>query len=240
MFRPVSLSREVTAKQDDTSPEESNMKKRHGFIKRMALLFLTLVLFHPLKAQTKVLGILTYDVSFPFGTTKEFSAENMGWRGMSGELRCFLKPNLSASLYFGLHLFYGNIKETLAIDLKDKFQGAITGNQFRYVNSIPLMLGVHYYTGKDYKTQAFFGLNAGVIGIEEKVDIGLFSLKDLEWHFGCAPEIGLIKSLGYNAHIIASIRYHYAFGAGHSLSGPSSKHSYLSLNVGLGFKHYFF
>jgi hypothetical protein len=78
------------------------------------------------------------------------------------------------------------------------------------------------------------------MGIEEKVAIGLFSLKDLRWHFGFAPEIGVTMPLGFNASLTASVKYNYAFGASRSFSGSSSAYSYLSISIGLGYTYFLF
>jgi hypothetical protein len=216
------------------------MKKRYRAIKIISFLALALILLPPLSAQTRILGFVTYDASVPFGSAKTFSKANLSWRGISGQVRLFLKPSLSLGLYSGLQVFHGVTAETIAIDLKGTYQGAITGKQFRYINSVPIMLGLHYYTAKDYHTQAFFGLNAGAIGIEEKVNIGTFSLKDLSWHFGVAPEIGITMPLGYNSSITVSLKYNYAFSGSRSFSGSSSAYSYLSLSIGFGYTHFLF
>jgi hypothetical protein len=216
------------------------MKKRYRAIKVISFLALALILLPPLGAQTRLLGLFTYDVSVPFGSVKAFTKANRSWRGISGQVRVFLKPSLSLGLYSGLQVFHGVTAETIAIDLKDTYQGAITGKQFRYANCVPIMLGLHYYTAKDYQTQAFFGLNAGAIAIEEKVAIGLFSLKDLRWHFGFAPEIGVTIPLGYNASITVDLKYNYAFGASRAFSGSTPAYSYLSLSIGLGYNYFLF
>lgn len=216
------------------------MKKRPVLIKVLFLLILTLGLLRPLSAQKKVFGLLTYDMSIPFENTKDFSVAGYSWRGLSGQVRFFLKPKLSAGLYFGLQVFHGETMQTADINLKDKIPGAITGTQFRYINSIPIMLGINYHAGKDTGTQVFFGLNAGVFAVEEKIDIGIFSVDQFAWHFGLAPEIGVILPMGYNLSLTASVKYSYAFNAGTPLAGQSSNQSYLSLSIGLGYTYYFF
>ncbi len=216
------------------------MKKRAVFIQGLSFLILMLVLLQPLSAQKKVLGLLNYDTSVPFGNTKDFSVSQISWLGISGQLRYFLNPKLSAGLYFGLQVFHGDTAKTASIDLKDEFSGAITGNQARYINTIPIMLGVHFYAGKDPGTQAYIGLNAGVFGVLERVDIALFSVDQFVWHFGLAPEIGVILPLGYNFSLTAVVRYNHAFNAGQPLAGQSPAQSYLSMSIGLGYTHYFF
>jgi len=215
------------------------MKKRHLFIEGLLLLLPVFVLINPLSAQWQALNVLTYDVSFPFGNTKGFSSTDMSWLGVSYQFRYILKPNLSVGAYMGLEVFHGEPIKTIEINQKDKFQGTISGKQFRYINTFPIMLGVHYYIGKEDGTRAFFGFNAGAMVIEEKIDIGLLALKELKGHFAFAPEAGVMLPLGYNFNLLASVRYNYAFSAGKSLSGDSSGHSYLSLNIGISYLHTF-
>ncbi len=216
------------------------MKKGAMFIRGLSFWILLLVLIQPLSAQKKVFGLITYDMSFPFGNTKDFSVAAFSWLGISGQVRYFLNPKLSAGLYFGLQVFHGETKQTTNFNLKDKFPGAITGTQFRYINSAPIMLGINYHAGKDTGTQVFFGLNAGVFGVEEQVDIGLFSVGQWVWHFGIAPEIGVIMPMGYNLSLTASVKYSYAFDAGTPIAGQSPNQSYLSMSIGLGYTYYFF
>jgi hypothetical protein len=215
------------------------MKERHLFIKGLLLLLLVLVVINPLSAQWQALNVLTYDVSFPFRATKVFTTADMSWLGLSYQFRYVLKPNLSAGVYLGWEVFHGEPTEAIDINKTDKFQGTISGKQSRYINALPIMLGVHYYTGNEDGTRAFFGLNVGAMLIEEKIDIGLLVLKELKGHFAFAPEAGVMFPLGYNFHLLASVRYNYAFGAGKSLSGDTSGYSCLSLNIGISYLHTF-
>lgn len=219
--------------------EEPNMKKRCRYAGGPLALVLVLGFLSPLRAQMTTLHFLTYDVSFPSGNTKTFTGANMSWLGVSYQFRYLLKPNLTVGAYFGWHIFHGEKDDPIAIS-NNEFQGTISGTQSRYVNAIPAMLSIHYYTGRSDKTRAFVGLNAGTILIEEKVDVGLLAFKQLKVHLGFAPEAGVMIPLGYNFNLVAGVRYNYAFSAGASLSGGSTSHSYLSLSIGLSYLHVFF
>jgi outer membrane protein W len=221
------------------SQEESNMKKRCRHAGGPLALILVLGFLSPLRAQMTTLHFITYDVSFPFGSTKTFTGANMSRLGVSYQFRYVLKPNLSVGAYFGWHLFHGEADDPITIS-NNEFQGTISGTQSRYVNAFPAMLSIHYYTGRSDKTRVFFGLNAGTMIIEEKVDVALLSFKQLKVHFGFAPEAGVMIPLGYNFNLVAGVRYNHAFSAGASLSGASTSHSYLSLNIGLSYLHVFF
>jgi hypothetical protein len=239
MFRPVALSGQVIVNQDDHRREELKMKARHLFIKGLLLLLPVLLLINPLSAQWQALNVLTYDVSFPFRNTKAFTTADMSWLGVSYQFRYILKPNLSAGVYLGWQVFHGEPTTSIAINQKDTFQGTISGKQSRYINAFPIMLGVHYYIGKEEGTRAFFGLNVGAMVTEEKINIVLLALKELKGHFALAPEAGVMLPLGYNFNLLAGVRYNYAFTAGKSFSGDSSGHAYLSLNIGISYLHTF-
>ncbi len=204
----------------------------------VAVAALALILMTPASAQ-EGLSILSWNISFPSGNTKDFSQDNESFRGVAFQYRYFPQPSLSFGLYAGWQVFNGETSETIEVD-REEFKGAVTGKQWRYINTFPIMANVHFYAGRSGGTQFFLGLNGGGIIIEERLDINIWAIKSSKWHWGLAPEIGVNLPLGYNAGLAVSAIYHYAFSAGEKLVGESSKHQFLAINIGVSFNHSFF
>ncbi len=219
-------------RQDDEKRLELTMKKTA--IKAISVTALALLLLAPLSAYD-AMSVVTYNISFPFDHTKDFSLDSESFRGAAYEFRSFIQPNVSVGLYGAWHVFNGTTTKTIVIE-DDEFSGAITGKQFRYINAFPAMANMHYYLGSQGGIQAFLGLNAGMMIIEERVELGVVAAEKTRVHIGLAPEFGFKIPMGYNSGILASVKYHYAFKAT-GLSGEPKSQTYLSLNVGFTFDH---
>ena len=89
---------------------------------------------------------------------------------------------------------------------------------------------MHYYFQELDDRQPYniyAGLGIGTYWIEEKLDMGIFTITDSNWHFGLAPEVGLMYQVKYDTYFYFNCKYNYAF----STSG-SIDYSFLGLNVG--------
>jgi hypothetical protein len=108
----------------------------------------------------------------------------------------------------------------------------ISGTQLRYFNAVPLLVNAHYYFGSRGGIRPYAGLNVGTYWIERRVDIGLSSFKDDNWHLGWAPEAGIIVPLGRpEVALIADVRYNWAFSA-----GGTGDQKYWGFNVGFVYR----
>jgi len=207
--------------------------------KAITIIGLALVLFSPLKAAD-AMTILTWNISFPFDQTKEFSLDSESFRGIGFEYRMFVQPNFSVGVYAGWHVFNGDTTKTIHVETEgdEALIADITGKQFRYINSFPIMLNLNYYIGNPNGTQAYLGLGAGTMIIEERVELGVVAAEQTRWHIAIAPEIGFKIPFDYNFSGLASVKYHYAFPA-KRITGEKYSHSYISVNIGLAWDHHF-
>ncbi len=93
----------------------------------------------------------------------------------------------------------------------------MSGTQIRYINSIPLMLNAHYYIGgKRDQLRPYLGVNVGTYYITQRLDMGVYTLQNDNWHFGIAPEFGFLAEVSRGTYLTASGRYNYAFDSGDS------------------------
>lgn len=228
-------------KPDDKRKSEFVMKKTTKILtKAISIIVLAFVLFAPLKAADAI-TILAWNISFPFEESKEFSQDSESFLGVALEYRAFFHPNISIGAYAGWQVFNGETTRTIHVETEgdNAYKADITGKQFRYINSFPIMLNLHYYIGSSRGAQAYVGVGAGTMIIEERVELGVVAAKHTRWHIALAPEFGFKIPLGYNSSGLASVKYHYAFPA-KGITGEKYPHSYFSVNIGFSWDHNFF
>jgi hypothetical protein len=152
---------------------------------------------------------LTYNISVPAGETTQF-IEAPSYLGLSFDGRKFLTSFISVGFYTGWQVFYEQSSQPLTID-----QGTISGNQYRYLNSFPIMINTHLYIGPDQCLRPFVGINAGAYFTWKRLNIGVLQAEEKKWVLGLAPEVGMTIPIG-DVHINLSGKYNYALPPGES------------------------
>jgi hypothetical protein len=180
-------------------------------------------------AQDMAMTGATWNIGLASGRMANFLTEpSFGGFGIEG--RRFLDDDFSIGGSFSWN--YWSEMNGDIIQLK---QGAVSGTQIRYVNSIPLMLNAHYYIGgKRDQLRPYLGINVGTYYITQRLDMGIYSLQNDNWHFGIAPEFGFLAEVSRGTYLTASGRYNYAFDSGDTMAGDSKNiYSYWGINIGL-------
>ncbi|MCL7926533.1 MAG: porin family protein [marine benthic group bacterium] len=155
--------------------------------------------------------------------------DDFSFRGIGLEARYV--PNRGGNLSYGFSGSW-NVLNEKTDEVVNLPGAAIGGTQLRYFNSVPLLVNAHYYFGSRGGIRPYAGINAGTYWIERRVDIGISSIKDDNWHFGWAPELGVIVPLGRpEVALIANARYNWAFSA-----GGSGDQKYWGFNVGFMYR----
>ena len=90
--------------------------------------------------------------------------------------------------------------------------------------------------------RTFVGLNVGTYYILQRLDMGVYRIDNDNWHFGLAPEAGLIIPVGEdNTSIYLGGRYNYAFDSGTALGGSEDNYySFWEINIGFAFSSRWF
>ena len=191
-----------------------------------------LILIFSASVSAQSLGSITYDVSFPSGNLKEYIDE-VSWRGFGIEGRWFSNKNLSFGLSFAWSVFDERTNDLIQIT-NEGVNGTVGGTQIRTVNSLPMLATAHYYTGKRRdQFRFYFGAGAGMYYIKQRLEIGLIALENDNWHFGLAPEVGVLVSFSREFTMIFNAKYNYAFSSGETLGGgDDNTYEYWGLNVG--------
>ncbi len=188
-------------------------------MKYISAILIVLLMSFAVNAQHSFFG-MSYDVSIPMGDTKEYIS-GAQWRGFGLEGRWYTSKTTSLGFSWDWNVFHDTVLETVNVENR-----AITGNQSRTINSFPFLLTGHYYLG-DKGITPYIGLGVGTYLIKKRLDLGIYGLDDDKWHFGVAPELGIMFpfDLGFNLHV--KVRYNYALKA-----GDAEAQSYLGINIG--------
>lgn len=172
-----------------------------------------------------VWGIITYDLSFATGATRDFVGDP-GYIGVALEGRSFDWDHLATGLLVGWQNFYEKTHETTQVG-----NVAITGTQVRYLDSLPILAGLYYHFGdRSYRLRPYVGAKAGTYYISQRVKIGTVEvIVSKRWHLGVAPEAGftfLTQTMDFYG--FACVDYNYAFSRYDSID-----FSYVGLSVGI-------
>ena len=154
---------------------------------------------------------MTWSMAAPIDHTKDWT-NDYSFRGIGLEWRQ-LSGNKSFGFNAGWNVFNQEKTGTTTFN-----QGAINGDAFRYNNTVSLLLSAHVYgSGSSNKARPFLGLKGGTYFISRRVDAGLWTATDENWHWGVAPELGFTVPMkgGFQSEVFyAQVRYNYAFSAG--------------------------
>jgi hypothetical protein len=176
-------------------------------------------------AQHQVVGF-SYDWSLPVGDLNNFIS-NDSWIGMMFEGRSMRGDRMSVGAQVGYYAFYTNTSGTITAK-----QGAISGQQYRHLDAVPLMASFYVHGGQPGGARPYIGLGTGVYYLHQTLDIGVYRYTTDNWIFGVAPEIGiLLPYRGYTGTTI-HVRYNLPISAGSFLSGEARSLQYLTIGFG--------
>jgi len=199
---------------------------------RTALLagLVLLVLQTPSRAQDWF-GMATWNISFPTDATKNFVDET-SFRGFGLDFRKEFRPRTSIGIMGSWEVFHERSSGT------DTF-GTLTlsGSQDHYINSFPIMLGLHRYFGADGGTRPYIGVNGGGFVMIQTVRVGIAELETDSWVWGAMPEAGFIIPIDRGSSFVVNARYNYAF-TGENLAGNDFNLSYWGVRVGFCWEQY--
>ena len=150
---------------------------------------------------------LSWDPSFTTGQTRDF-IQKFTWRSFGMDAKGFLTPQFTMGASFDWRLF-NEVTEDL-IEIED---GHASGTQTRRIYAIPVLITSHYYLGsfKDYPRYIpYFGGGAGACYVEQKLEIGVYTLQEKAWNFGLCLELGTLFHFSYG-YALLRFKYNYVF-----------------------------
>jgi hypothetical protein len=178
----------------------------------------------PVRAQDWV-GMITWQTSFPQGETQKF-VDEVSFRGMGLDMRKHVGAGVFASVEMAWNVFHERSNEVFQFG-----SGAVSGSQDHYINSFPIMIGVHKYLGKPRKTRLHAGVNAGGFLFVQTVRIGVTEIEEDTWEWGVAPEVGAAIPIQTGLWLEINGRYNWS-PTPETLLGTDTELTYFQLNIG--------
>ena len=187
---------------------------------------ITIVAALLINALSYAQSLYSFDYTMSFGTGKTGDyIQNPSFRGITFEGRGFIDDNVSLGGLFTWSTFY----ESLSGETYTQGTATLTGNQYRYINAYPMLFQAHYYMGNDdLEPRLYLGGGTGAYRINQRVDFGVYSVEERNWHFGFSPEVGLLVPVSFDSYLNVSFRYHYVLKAKDTID-----HSWFGLSIGM-------
>lgn len=164
-------------------------------------------------------------IGVPMGETSDFLSQ-ASVRGFGVEGRGFVTDNLTVGGRIGWQTFYQNF-DFVTIETEDF---TISGYQRKYVNAIPITIGAHYYFGRA-RVLPYAGVGVGPYYVETRDYMGIYYVEEKNWHFGVAPELGVVIPFGdSNSGINFAAKYQYA-----AKTKDAQSVSWLEFDIGISY-----
>ncbi len=166
-----------------------------------------------------------YGPAIPLGATSDY-IENVSWRGIGIGFNRFVSDNITV----GSDISWLTFTEALNDQSVEYNQYTISGNQYRYINTIPVLLTFKGFIGTG-DIRPFAGFGIGTSFTEKLTEIGTFSIQETDWQFNVAPEIGVVYEATPSLAPYFKVKYSYA-----AESRDLQSISYISFTLGLAFE----
>jgi hypothetical protein len=190
-------------------------------------IFILLILFSlgsKVMAQAGIFS-LQYSVAYTVGDFNDFIG-SVSWRGTTVEYRNLITPNIGVGFELGWNGFY----QDKGYDTYTIGTESLSGKQYGYCSSYPMLAAADYYFMPDYTINPFIGLGIGTQYTNNELDMGLYYISEHAWHFDLRPEAGIIINPGAEVGIIICAKYFQAFK-----TGDIKSRSYFTTNIGFAF-----
>ena len=187
----------------------------------MKRLFIVLFTFITINAIGQSMHGISYNTSLTIGETNDYISR-FSWRGFGIDGKYFINDNMTLGWTTGWNTFYEPVSGSFTEGTQ-----TLTGTQYRYINTIPILMTYNFFLNEDGEIQPFFGIAAGTYWIERKTTAGLFSSTKDNWHFGLTPEVGILFPMNLQSNFYVTVRYNNAFPSNDSIT-----YSYLGFNFG--------
>jgi len=164
-------------------------------------------------------------IGFPVGETSDFLNQT-SFRGFGIDGRGYVTDRLTVGGRAAWQTFYkdfGYVSES-----SDNV--TVSGFQRKYINAIPLTVNTHYYFGSGL-VLPYVGIGIGPYYIESRNYMGIYYVQEKAWHFGVAPEIGVVVPFGNsNTGINVALKYQYA-----AKTKDTQAVSWVELDIGIAY-----
>lgn len=172
---------------------------------------------------------VSYPIAFPMGDLNDYISKT-SFRGINFEFNRQIKPQVSVGLEVGWNVFYNDAGN---VQYKDQTV-TVTGKQYRYTNSVPILVGAQYWpTPKGSKAAPYVGVGIGTVYSNRTTDLGLYRITTEAWQFAIRPELGFVFKTSAGVNPFVGVKYYWPFNSS-DLDGQN----FLSVNIGLKFSRF--
>jgi hypothetical protein len=167
-----------------------------------------------------------YSMGLGTGDMADFNS-SYSFRGAMLEWRKFVTPTVGVGIDVGWNTFYKKVPN----ESYTQGNATLTGKQYRYQNTFPMLAVGNYYFNPDQKLRPFAGLGLGTMYNVRDTQMYVYSLEQDAWHFVMCPQAGILYELGFSTQLYVGLKYNIGLQSGDFDNGQS----YLAINVGLAF-----
>lgn len=150
-------------------------------------------------------------------------------RGFSFTYQSPLNDNQSIGIELGWNVFY----QDMDYDTYTLGTASLSGRQYRYVNSYPVLLAWQYHFQPEENYDFYAGLGAGLVRHVQEVNMGLFAIPTRSWQFAIRPEAGAIWNYSDYSALKFGVRYYASFS-----NNEMPNRSFITTNIGLVFSSF--
>jgi len=177
-------------------------------------------------AQHEMFYSFQYSPAISTGKLNDYIGE-MSWGGVGFDYRGFTSPDLAWGVTFDWNVFY----EHQPYGTYTEKTMSISGEQYRYVNTFPMLIAADYFTGERGDDNRYFGgLGIGTMYATKSTQMGVYEAYSDGWFFTLAPEVGTHVNIGRGTDMLIAAKYRYGFA-----NKNFEALSYFALQVGFVF-----
>jgi len=196
-------------------------------MKRIYLIVIALVLFINQQGRAQEAGSnlvsLQYSVGIGLGDLNDY-IKNVSALGILIDYRFMATDNVYAGVELGGNLFYEKL------DYASHTEGTmtLTGTQWRYVSTMPLLVNVGYIFNPASEFSPYAGIGIGTLYHEVELDVGIYEFTRNQWQFAVKPEVGIIYKPMPEIGILLGAKSYNGFK-----TENSTAINYIALNIGI-------
>jgi hypothetical protein len=177
---------------------------------------------HMIQAQEGSVIAVNYLPALPLGNTANFTGNFTG-RGVGMEFYLMKTRNSG----FGIELSTTGFADQKQNETIQSGTVAVTGTQFNALSTTSVMPSYIFVIGDHSKFKPFVSLAGGLTFLTQRVDMGVFVLKETGTHVSVRPEIGAMYKVSDYVGIKLSTKYTSTFGG-----DVIASQSFLGFNLG--------
>jgi hypothetical protein len=187
----------------------------------------------PADAQTRWFST-AFGVAVPLAETRDFTPDASP-ASFTLETRQLVDPRLSVGIAWSFTELSDEVDEILdfrqlGFPGSGNVAGNLSGNQFRTINAMPLLLTAFYHPiPQPTAVVPYIGGGAGVTFSERRLNIGLAEFDDDAWAFTIAPQAGVLWWTSEWVAFGLDGRLSYGFGDDFDIA-------YWSINLGVAWR----